>query len=305
MNKGTFILLLASWSSAALAGPATDNIISLWRNAQTNEYRAIMEGRLSTNSMDVVGWLMKYHWAWVFDDGGEAGLSEMTNAIDNLARATESYKGPVFGMERDFFVRSVKCVKLSLMNDARDEANRIRIETARRNWKSWRYIFLYKSCFNELEQDGMFENPPRVWVENPALYRVAEAETNLYVCVTNLWMGGAVTNVSLIAQRRLLTDQNDPIGLLLAADCAYAIMDVVAYRNAATRLVSVMGSVTNLTVSAESARELSEEVQLNLQSMQSIESEFSTHPIARIYPKYAPGTAYPHGDILKELCQLP
>ena len=57
MNKGTFILLLASWSSAALAGPATDDIISLWRNAQTNEYRAIMEGRLSTNSMDVVGWL--------------------------------------------------------------------------------------------------------------------------------------------------------------------------------------------------------------------------------------------------------
>ena len=306
MNKDTFILLLLTvWTSVAAAGPATDNIIHLWRNAQTNEYRAIMEGRLRANSMDVAGWLMKYHWDWVFDDGGESGLSAITNTIDNLVRATESYKGPVFGMERDFFVRSIKCVKLSLLNDTRDEANRIRTETARKNWKSWRYISLYKSCFNELEQDGMFENPPRVWIEDPALYRVSEAATNLYECVTNLWMGGAITNVSLIMQNRLSTDQNDPIGLLLAMDCAYALMDAAAYRNASARLVSVIGGMTNLTVSAESVRELPEEVQSNLQSMQSLESEYSNLPIAQAYPKYAPGTAYPHLDILRELCQLP
>ena len=208
-------------------------------------------------------------------------------------------------MERDFFTRSVKCVKLSLLNDARDEANRIKIEAARRNWKSWRYIFLYKSCFNELEQDGMFENPPRSWIADPALYRVAEAETNLYACVTNLWAGGAITNVSLIAQRRLSVDQNDPIGLLLATDCAYAIMDINAYSNASSRLIAVIGGMTNLTVSAESAREIPEEVRLNLQSMQNLEREYSTHPIARIYPKYAPGTAFPHLDMLRELCQLP
>ena len=306
MNKDTFILLLlTAWTSVAAAGPATDNIISLWRNAQTNEYHAIMEGRLNTNSMDVVGWLMKYHWDWVFDDGGELGLSAMTNTIDNLIRATESYKGPVFGMERDFFVRSMKCVKLSLLNDTRDEANRIRTETARRNWKSWQYITLYKSCFNELEQDGMFENPPRVWLADPALYRVAEAETNLYECVTNLWTGGAVTNVSLIMQNRLSADPNDPIGLLLATDCAYAIMDVAAYRNASALLLSVIGGMTNLTVSAESVRELPEEVQSSLQSMQNLRSEYSNLPIAQVYPKYAPGTAYPHLDILRDLCQLP
>ena len=155
-----------------------------------------------------------------------------------------------------------------------------------------------------LEQDGMFEEPPRVWTEDPTLYRVAEAETNLYECVTNLWFGGAVTNVSLIAQRRLAANPNDPMGLLLATDCAYAVMDIASYSNVSARLVAAVGAMTNLTASAETAHELPGEVHWNLRSMQELERDWSDHPIARIYPKYAFGIIYPHADLLEELWQL-
>ena len=162
---------------------------------------------------------------------------------------------------------------------------------------------IYKGCFMKLEEDGMFEDPPRVWTEDPTLYRVAEAETNLYECVTNLWMGGAVTNVARIAQRRLAVDPDDPIGLLLAADCAYAVMDTAAFSNVSARLVTVICGMTNLMYSAESAHELPEQMRWSLLSLQKRERECADNPVARVYPKFIPGKMYHHADILEELWQ--
>ena len=303
MKMPVSLSMMVLGTFAAVAGPSTDHIVSLWRNAQTNEYRTIMERRLNANSMDVVGWLMKFHWDWVFDDGMETGLTEMTNTIDSLVRAAELYRGPIFAMEKGFFVSSMKVVKMGILSDGRSESLRTRAENARRNWTSSRYIHIYKGCFMKLEEDGMFEDPPRVWTDDPTLYRVAEAETNLYECATNLWMGGAVTNVARIAQRRLAVDPDDPIGLLLAADCAYAVMDTAAFSNVSARLVTVIGGMTNLMYSAESAHELPEQMRWSLLSLQKRERECADNPVARVYPKFIPGKMYHHADILEELWQ--
>ena len=304
MKKIALLTFALTMSSVAVAGPGTDHIISLWRNAQTNEYRAIMERRLGTNQMDVVGWLMRYQWDWIICDRDAAGLVTLTNTMGGLRRAVEAYRGPVFAMRRGFFIPALNCDEYGLLHDDRTEQQKRMFEAARRSWEASEGIYLHKSDFQALEQDGMFEEPPRVWTEDPTLYRVAEAETNLYECVTNLWFGGAVTNVSLIAQRRLATNPNDPMGLLLATDCAYAVMDIAAYSNVSARLVATIGAMTNLTASAETAHELPGEVHWNLRSMQELERDWSDHPIARIYPKYAFGIIYPHADLLEELWQL-
>ena len=87
-------------------------------------------------------------------------------------------------------------------NEYREEEKNEYRETIRIG-KHYLYLEMYTDVFKALEADGGFRTPPTVWTEDPALYRVAESDTNLVVCVTNLWHLGALTNVANIAARRL------------------------------------------------------------------------------------------------------
>lgn len=67
----------------------------------------------------------------------------------------------------------------------------------------------------------------------------APAETELYETVTNLWWNGPKTNIFAIADARLLTNTNDPAGVVLRMEGDFAFGFGSDISNAVNRFLSV------------------------------------------------------------------
>jgi hypothetical protein len=72
---------------------------------------------------------------------------------------------------------------------------------------------------------------------------VAQAQTNFYTNVTNLWYQGFKTNVLQIAEQRLLNNTNDIAGLLLKMEYELAFTELATLSNSMQRVLSVGATV--------------------------------------------------------------
>jgi hypothetical protein len=71
----------------------------------------------------------------------------------------------------------------------------------------------------------------------------AQAQTNFYTNVTNLWYQGFKTNVLQIAEQRLQNNTNDIAGLLLKMEYDLAFTETATISNSIQRVLSVGATV--------------------------------------------------------------
>ena len=72
----------------------------------------------------------------------------------------------------------------------------------------------------------------------------AQAQTNFYTNVTNLWYQGYKSNVLAIANARLAQNTNDIAGLILKMECQIAFSDMSEISNSFWRVINVGDSIT-------------------------------------------------------------
>ena len=73
-----------------------------------------------------------------------------------------------------------------------------------------------------------------------------DAQTNLFITVTNLWQQGYRTNVLAIANTRLQQNTNDLVGLFIKVEYDIEFAQRNNISNSATRLIAVGDTITSL-----------------------------------------------------------
>jgi hypothetical protein len=73
---------------------------------------------------------------------------------------------------------------------------------------------------------------------------IAQAQTNFYTNVTNLWYQGDKSNVFALANARLTQNSNDIAGLILKMECQCAWLDLPQVSNSILRVIQIGDSVT-------------------------------------------------------------
>jgi hypothetical protein len=68
---------------------------------------------------------------------------------------------------------------------------------------------------------------------------VAQAQTDFYTNVTNLWYQGDKSNVFALANARLIQNSNDIAGLVLKMECECAWLDLPQISNSILRVIQI------------------------------------------------------------------
>lgn len=298
MNKILALAASANLFLSAAADDSVDAIISDWRSGNTNAYATVMNRRLVADDSDLGGLMMKYFWDRVFDWENEGYITRQTNTIARLINAAKDFRGSRFCAGRDLFVADLDedMEWLATHVDTEEEKNEYR-ETIRIG-KHYLYLEMYTDVLKALEADGGFRTPPTVWTEDPALYRVAESDTNLVVCVTNLWHLGALTNVANIAARRLGRNADDLAARLVAFDAASQYRDLEAALAHFARLDQGLSAQTNQTI-----KYLRENFLHDTAEMRRVNPQGYKQPKWPFY--LMSGRRYPHVELLEALVNLP
>lgn len=298
MNKFLLLTACTNLLVSATADDSVDAIIADWRSGNTNAYATVMNRRLAADDSDLGGLMMKYFWDRVFDWENEGYITRQTNTISRLIAAAKDYRGPRFSAGCDFFVADLEQDRdWEMKHVMSDDAKAAYRETIRTG-KYYSYLKLYAEVFKALEADGGFRTPPTVWTEDPALYRVAESDTNLVVCVTNLWHLGALTNVANIAARRLSRNADDLAGRLIAFDAASRYRDLGAALAHFARLDQGLSAQTNQTI-----KYLRENFLHDTAEMRRVNPQGYKQPKWPFY--LMSGRRYPHVELLEALVNLP
>lgn len=278
-------------------GDSAESILTLWREGDTNEFQRVMARRLASDPADIPGLLMKYHWQRVFSWDTPEGVTALTNTIVQLIATAEVYKGPHFAPDKRVFLEDLQN-DIVFVARTRTLQERDAYSETISQWNCWRFMMFHKDVLHDLESDGAFLPVPTPWTEDPSLYRVAESDTNLLACVNALWSVGSITNVSLIASRRLQNNPDDPIGSILALDCARAFGDSASISNLVADATGRLSSLTNSPALVGLAHEFYDDASLMLSEAQ---EGLSTNAPPQPLPYFGKGLPYPHAALIKEI----
>jgi len=126
MTKALILFTTAICIHSAMASAYFENITNLWFNAQHTHVLNLAEQRLTANTNDIAGILMKASWDFVY-----ANPSELSNSLDRVVAVGLLVTTPAFTNQFRITAIDVERVKDFLAAETDDDRAEILIKATR------------------------------------------------------------------------------------------------------------------------------------------------------------------------------